>query len=67
MSYLLEVKQICWLKEFTLGAQHLNSYSLKESRVPERKLHHLFDLSQLLSTASDVIVADVIQALLFIL
>lgn len=35
--------------------------------MSERKLHHLFNLGQLLPTASDVVVADVIKALLLIL
>lgn len=47
--------------------QHLHSYSLEEARVSERKLHHLFDLRQLLPTASDVVVADVVKALFLIL
>ena len=47
--------------------QHLHSYSLEEARVSERKLHHLLDLRQLLPTASDVIVADVVKALFLVL
>lgn len=47
--------------------RHLNSYSLEKTRVPERKLHHLFDLGQLLSTASDIVIANVIKTLLLIL
>ena len=47
--------------------RHLNSYSLEKTWVPERKFHHLFNLGQLLPAASDVVVADVIQALLLIL
>lgn len=47
--------------------RHLNSYSLEKAGVSERKLHHLFDLGQLLPTASDVVVADVIKGLLLVL
>lgn len=35
--------------------------------MPQRKLYHLFDLGQLLPTTSDVVIADVIKALLLIL
>lgn len=52
---------------FCVYASHLDSYSLEKAGVSERKLHHLFDLGQLLPTASDVIVADVIKALLLVL
>lgn len=48
-------------------SMHLNSYSLEKPGVSERKLHHLFDLGQLLPAASDVVVADVIKALLLVL
>lgn len=46
---------------------HLDSDSLEEAGVSERKLHHLFDLGQLLPTATDVVVANVIEALLLVL
>lgn len=46
---------------------HLDPYSLEKARVSERKLHHLFDHGKLLPTTSNVIVADVIEALLLIL
>ncbi len=46
---------------------HLDAYGLEQSGVSERKLHHLFDLGQLLPTASDVVVSDVIEILLFVL
>lgn len=48
-------------------AWYLNSDSLKQSWVSKRKLHHFFDLGQLLPTTSNVIVANVIETLLFIL
>ena len=46
---------------------HLHSNGLEEAGVPERQLHHLLNLGQLLPAAADVIVANVIQALLLIL
>lgn len=51
----------------SLRARHLNSDRLEEPWVPERKLHHLFDLSELLPTASDIVIPDIVQILLFIL
>lgn len=46
---------------------NLDSYGLEKRRVSEGKLHHLFDLSELLPTAADVVVADVVDALLLVL
>lgn len=46
---------------------YLHPYGLEESRVSEGKFHHLFDLSQLLPAATNVIIAHFIQWLLFIL
>lgn len=46
---------------------NLDSYGLEKRRVSEGKLHHLFDLSELLPTAANVVVADVVEALLFVL
>lgn len=46
---------------------NLDSYGLEKPRVSEGKLHHLFDLSELLPTAADVVVADVVEALLLVL
>lgn len=46
---------------------NLDSYGLEKRRVSEGKLHHLFDLSELLPTAADVVVADVVEALLLVL
>lgn len=46
---------------------YLHSNGFEKARVSERKLHHLFNLSQLFPTAPDVIVPDVIQTLLLIL
>jgi len=40
---------------------YLYPYGLEESRVSERKFHHLFDLSQLLPAATNVIIAHLIQ------
>lgn len=46
---------------------YLDSNGLEQCWVSKRKLHHLFDLSQLLSHSSDVIVAHLVQRLLLIL
>lgn len=46
---------------------YLHPYGLEERRVSEGKFHHLFDLSQLLPAATNVIVAHFIQWLLLIL
>lgn len=46
---------------------YLHPYGLEESRVSKGKFHHLFDLSQLLPAATNVIIAHFIQWLLFIL
>ena len=40
---------------------YLHSYGLEESRMSEGKFHHLFDLSQLLPAATNVIIAHLIQ------
>lgn len=46
---------------------HLHANGLEEGRVSEGELHHLFDLSQLLTDSSNVIIAHLIQRLLLIL
>lgn len=46
---------------------HLHPNGLEESRVSKWELHHFLDLSQLLSAASDVIIAHFVQRFLFIL
>lgn len=46
---------------------NLDSYGLEKRRVSEGEFHHLFDLSELLPTAADVVVADVVEALLLVL
>lgn len=45
----------------------LHSNGFEQARVPERQLYHLFNLSQLFATTPDVIIPNVIQALLLIL
>lgn len=45
----------------------LHSDGFEQAGVPERHVHHLFNLSQLFTTTPDVIIPDVIQALLLIL
>lgn len=52
---------------FSKADTHLHPNGLEESRVSEWKLHHLLDLSQLLSATSNVIIAHFIQRFLFIL
>lgn len=63
----LEYKETLLWHRVCLRVLHLNSYGLEQSRMSERKLHHLFDLSQLLPTASNVIITNVVKTLLFIL
>lgn len=46
---------------------YLHTNGLKECWVPEWQLHHFFDLSQLLSHTSNVIVAYFIQRFFLIL
>lgn len=45
----------------------LDSNGFKQAGVPERQLHHLFNLCQLFTTAPDVIIPNVVQTLLLIL
>ena len=45
----------------------LDTYGLEELRMAQRQFHHLLDLSQLLTTSSNVVVANLIQCLLLFL
>lgn len=49
------------------SASCLHSNGFEQAGVPERQLHHLFNLSHLFTTTPDIIIPDVIQALLLIL
>lgn len=46
---------------------YLHSNCFEERWVSQWQLHHLFDLSQLFTAAPNVIIANIIEALLFIL
>lgn len=46
---------------------YLHSNSLEESWVSQRQLHHFFDLGELFSDPSDVIITHLIQGLFLIL
>ena len=45
----------------------LDTNGFEELRMSKGQLHHLFNLCQLLTTTSDVIVADFIQSILLLL
>lgn len=65
------VKKIARIRDRTCVLQctipYFHANGLEECWVPERQLHHFFDLSQLLPHTSNVIVADFIQRFFFVL
>lgn len=68
------VRAYCWSTISFNGAlttkvfsSHLHANGLEEGRVSEGELNHLFDLSQLLTDSTNVIIANLIQRLLLIL